>query len=133
MTELSSGRVGIELTWGQFGLGVVPVVGFPAPESDRTKAARETGKAVLLMNKASAAQLALLTHLAQTAPDNRYFSPDARCIETILNATRGLNESEIKQIFVLEFAAGLIEKCRINKSESRSAYTNFFLHADQIS
>jgi hypothetical protein len=99
MTDLSPGRVGIELTWGQFGLGVAPVVSFPAPESDRTKAARETGQAVLLMKKASPAQLALLTHLAQTAADNRYFSPDARWIEMILKSVKELSEGEVKQLY----------------------------------
>ncbi len=103
MTELSSGRVGIELTWGQFGLGVAPVVGFPAPESDRTKAARETGKAVLLMTKASAVQKGFLTHLAQTAPDNSYFSPDAQWIKTILQSINGLREDEVKQLYELDW------------------------------
>lgn len=103
MTESSSGRVGIALTWGQFGLGVIPIVGFPAPESDRTKAARETGKAVSLMTKASAPQLALLTHLAQTGTDNRYFSPDAEWIETILKSVKGLSENEVERLYEFDW------------------------------
>ena len=98
MSQSSAGPVGVAVVWNQFGLGIEPVVGFPATESDRQKAATETGKAVLLMTKASRSQRALFTHLAQTAADNRYFSPDARWIETILAATQDLSEADINKV-----------------------------------
>jgi hypothetical protein len=103
MNNSSASRVGLGVVWNNFGLGVLPVVGFPATEPDREKAASETGKAVVLVTKASPVQRELLTHLAQIAPDNTYFSPDSRWIETVMKAVADLSHDDIKRVYDLDW------------------------------
>lgn len=103
MSESSASRVGLALVWTQFGLGVEPVVGFPATEAERTKAAREAAKAGVVLTKASPLQRQLATHLAHAAPGNSYFSPDARWIDTIMKAVAGLSHDEIKLVYELDW------------------------------
>ena len=85
---------GLKITWTQFGLGVGPVVPFPATEAERTKTAEEAGKAALLLSKLSPAQKGLFKHLAEASP-NGYFVPTVSWIETVLKATKTVREEDM--------------------------------------
>jgi len=103
MTE----RIGLTITWTQFGLGVGPVVPFPATEADRQKAADEAGKAALLVSKVSAAQRALLRRLAEASPEG-YLVPAASWIDTVLKATKGLTEADIERLHTFDWTPAAI-------------------------
>jgi hypothetical protein len=99
-----SRQIGAAILWTERGLGVIPVVGFPASDADRDRAADETGRISLLVSKASAAQVALFRHLAQTSPDGRYYVPTSKWIDTVMKAVAGLKEAEVEQIRDLDWA-----------------------------
>jgi hypothetical protein len=97
------------------GLGVAPVVGFPATEADRQKAADETAKVALLLSKASAAQIALFRRLAQQSPDGRYVVPASQWVDTMMKATEGLSEEDIKYLQTLNWTPANITPEELRK------------------
>jgi len=100
---MTDANVGVAVVWTSHGVGVVPVVEFPAPETDRQKAASETGKAALLLSKTTAAQAALFRWLAERAPNGRYIVPRAQWIETVLEATTDVEERDVPALFTFDW------------------------------
>ena len=85
------------------GIAVVPVVPFPATDTERARAAEEASKVALLLRRPSQAQGALLRHLAETSPEGSYVVSTAKWIDTILKATKSLNEADMTQLFIFDW------------------------------
>ena len=94
----SGQQVGAAILWTERGLGVIPVVGFPASDAERNRAAEETGRISLVLSKASASQVALLRHLAQTSPGGRYFVPTSSWVDAVMKAVAGLSEADVERV-----------------------------------
>lgn len=81
------------------GIGAGPVLTSPSTEAERTAVAEQAAKVAKLLAKASPAQLALFSHLAESSPEKGYVVTAASWIETILKATKGLSEAEITKLY----------------------------------
>jgi hypothetical protein len=90
-------------------------VGPGATDADRDKAAAEAAKVAALIEKASAAQLALFRHLAETSPDGRYVVPASEWVDTMMRATEGLSEDDIKYLQSLNWTPAKITPEELRK------------------
>jgi len=88
----------------QGGLGVVPIVGRTATDADRQKAEEETAKVADLISKASPGQLALLRQLAKASPNGQYVVPASAWVATMMKATEGLSEEDVKYLQTLDWS-----------------------------
>lgn len=96
MTE----RVGVKVIPGPSrpGLGAGPVIPTPSTEAQRIRAAEQAGKVAKLLAKPSPAQVALFRRLAESSPEGGYVVREARWIDTILKATKGLSAAEMQRL-----------------------------------
>jgi hypothetical protein len=85
------------------GIAAGPVVPFPSTEAERTHVAAEAGKVAKLLAKPSPGQLALFGHLAGSLPEGGYVVREARWIETIMKATKGLSEADVSRLLTFEW------------------------------
>jgi hypothetical protein len=90
------------------GLGVGPIVGPAASEADRQRAAAEATKVAALLAGASPAQIALFRHLAASSADGRYVVPASQWVDTMMRATQGLSEEDIKYLHSLNWTPAKI-------------------------
>jgi hypothetical protein len=97
------------------GLGVAPVVGFPATDADRKKAAEEAAKVALLLSKASPAQIALFRYVAQSSPNGQYVVPASQWVDTMMKAVEGLSEDDIKYLRSLNWTPGHLSAEELRK------------------
>ncbi|HEV2446364.1 MAG TPA: DUF4157 domain-containing protein, partial [Candidatus Sulfopaludibacter sp.] len=96
-------------------LAAGPLPGPDASDADRQKAAEEASKVAALIEKASAAQLALLRHLAQTSQDGKYMVPTSEWVDTMMQATAGMSEEDIQYLKTLDWTPAKISPEELRK------------------
>jgi hypothetical protein len=108
--------VGVAVLCIPEGLGVIPVVPFPASEVARDAAARETGRAAKLLARPSAAQIALFRLLCEHSPDGRYVVESADWIDTMLKATKGVREEDVAALRAIDWTPSSISSRELRKT-----------------
>jgi hypothetical protein len=101
-----SEQIGVKLIKVPLGPGIAagPIVPFPSTEAERTRVAEEAGKVAKLLAKPSPGQVALFGHLAVSSSDGGYIVKEARWIETIMKATKGISEADMSHLLTYNWA-----------------------------
>jgi hypothetical protein len=97
------------------GLGVAPVAGSAASDADRQRAEQEAARVAALLANASAAQVTLFRSLAQSSPDGRFVVPASQWVDTMMKATQGLTEEDIKYLQSLNWTPAHITPEELHK------------------
>lgn len=97
------------------GLGVGPVASPAASDAERQKAAEEASKVAVILANASKAQIELFRQLAQSSPDGRYMVPSSKWVDTMMKATEGLSEDDIKYLQSLNWTPANITPEELRK------------------